>query len=77
MTATELDELRRSMETFSYEDENGIDLTLIDEMLRLTPSQRIDALMEAMKLDQVLTEARVKFYGSDPRTAVEAELGEG
>jgi hypothetical protein len=68
-------EFRARTDDFSsYQDENGIDLPQIDDMLALTPTQRLEALEREMAFDDALTEARVKYYGSDPRVAVEAEI---
>lgn len=32
----------RSMDNFEYQDENGVDLTLIRENLKLTPTERLE-----------------------------------
>jgi hypothetical protein len=78
VTENESNEIRRYFDDWrNFQDENGIDLTLIDHMLSLTPTQRLEALEQMMAWDDELTRARVNFYGSDPRTALEAELGSG
>ncbi|MEA2734724.1 MAG: hypothetical protein QOE14_1175 [Humisphaera sp.] len=74
MTEADWEKLR-NLQWSDIQDENGIDLTLIDYMLSLTPTQRLKALEQLMAFDDVLTEARVKFYGFDPRADLEAEQG--
>lgn len=64
----------RQMTHASVQDENGIDVTLIDQKLSLTPTQRLEALEEFMALVDFLSEVRVRHYGPDPRTPLEAEL---
>ena len=73
---TEADyEKLRNLQWSDIQDENGIDLTLIDYMLSLTPTQRLEKLEQLMQFDDALTEARIKLYGFDPRADIEAELG--
>jgi hypothetical protein len=75
LTPEEWREFRARMDDFaSYQDENGIDLPQIDQMLARTPTERLESLEREMEYDDALTEARVKHYGSDPRVAVEAEF---
>lgn len=72
------EEIRRKSEhPRNFQDENGVDLSLIDYMLSLTPTQRLEALEKEMADDDALTRARVKFYGSDPRDTAEAEQRKG
>ena len=72
MTEADWEKLR-NLQWSDIQDENGVDLTLIDYMLSLTPTQRLEALEQMMRLDEALTEARVKLYGFDPRADIEAE----
>lgn len=76
MTEAQWAEICRTMKPYGLQDENGIDLAMIDQMLALTPTQRLEALEQFMANDDALTRARIGFYGSDPRTALEAEDGE-
>jgi hypothetical protein len=73
LTEAELERMR-NLQWSDIQDANGVDLTLIDYMLSLTPTQRLEHLDELQRFDEVLTHARVKFYGSDPRLDLEAEL---
>ena len=75
MTENDWEELRRLSNSFDMQDENGIDLSLIDQMLSLTPTERLESLDQWLAFDAFLHKASIKFYGFDPRTAVEAELG--
>jgi hypothetical protein len=75
MDQREIDELRALCDSHAEQDEYGVDLTLIDEMLALTPTERLEALEQAMEADDALGEAGRKFYGFDPRDVVEAEFG--
>ncbi len=59
----------------SIQDENGIDLTLIDQMLSLTPTERLQTLKQSWEFDRILAQARISYYGSDP-TLDETEVGE-
>jgi hypothetical protein len=78
LTEAEWEEFRKKTADPAWcQDENGIDLSLIDHMLSLTPAQRLEALEQELAFDDMLTEASVKLYGSDPRAAVEAEFGRG
>ena len=74
VTEAELEKLR-NLQWSDIQDENGIDLTLIDYMLSLTPMQRLETLQRLMRSDAALSEARVRFYGRDPRADIEAEFG--
>ena len=74
LTEAEWEKLR-NLQWSDIQDENGIDLTLIDYMLSLTPTQRLEKLEQLMQFDDALTEARIKRYGFDPRVDIEAELG--
>ena len=73
MTEEEFEQLRQ-MTHASVQDENGIDVTLIDQKLALTPTERLAALEELMALGDFLADVRVRHYGPHPRTPVEAEL---
>ncbi len=57
----------------SVQDENGIDLTLIDEMLSLTPTERVETLKQSWAFHKILDDAREKYYGSRS-TAAQAEV---
>jgi hypothetical protein len=74
MTDAEWEKLR-NLQWSDIQDENGVDLTLIDYMLSLTPTQRLEKLEQLMAFDDMLTAARVKHYGFDPRVDLEAERG--
>jgi hypothetical protein len=56
-------------------DENGVDLTLIDYMLSLTPMQRLETLEHALHFEERLAAARVKLVGFDPRAELKARFG--
>jgi hypothetical protein len=58
----------------SVQDENGIDVTQIDYLLSLSPTERLAQLEQEIANDAVLCEASIKNYGFDPRAAVEADL---
>jgi hypothetical protein len=75
MDQREIDELRALCDSHAEQDESGVDLTLIDHMLSLTPTERIEALEQTLELERALREASIKLYGYDARTAVEAEYG--
>jgi hypothetical protein len=73
---TEADwERLRNLQWSDIQDENGVDLTLIDYMLSLTPTQRLEALEQLMQFDDALTRARIRHYGFDPRADLEAQQG--
>lgn len=74
MTEEDFEQLR-TMTHASVQDENGIDVTLIDRKLALTPTQRLMELEEFMALGDFLAGVRGRHYGADPRASVEAELG--
>ena len=76
MTEADWEKLR-NLQWSDIQDENGVDLTLIDYMLSLTPTQRLEALERFMEFDDELTRARIKLYGEDPRAALDAERGGG
>jgi hypothetical protein len=71
MDQREIDELRALCDSHAEQDENGVDLTLIDHMLSLTPTQRLEALERWLEFDKVLRQASIKFYGYDPRVVEE------
>jgi hypothetical protein len=75
MTEADWEQLR-NLQLSDIQDENGVDLTLIDYMLSLTPTQRLETLEQFLAFDDMLTAARVKHYGFDPRADLEAERGE-
>jgi hypothetical protein len=75
MDQREIDELRALCDKHAEQDEHGVDVTLIDDMLARTPTERLEALEQAMEADDALAEAGRKFYGFDPRDIVEAEFG--
>jgi hypothetical protein len=75
MTEADWQELRRLSNSWGMQDENGIDLSLIDQMLSLTPTQRLESLDRWLAFAALLHKASVKYYGFDPRTAVEAGFG--
>lgn len=56
-------------------DENGVNLTLIDYMLSLTPTQRLETLEEALRFERAVADARIELVGWDPRAALEARFG--
>jgi hypothetical protein len=70
------DQFREKFGTWEYlksiQDENGIDVTLIDQLLSLPPTQRLIELEEFMKWMDMLEQARTKSNGSDPRIAEQA-----
>jgi hypothetical protein len=73
---TEADwERLRNLQWSDIQDENGVDLSLIDYMLSLTPTQRLESLEQFMAFDDLLTQARIKHYGFDPRVDRETERG--
>jgi len=76
MTEADLERLR-NLQWSDIQDENGVDLTQIDYMLSLTPTQRLEAMQRLAESEAALTEARVKFYGRDPRADIEAGFGRG
>ena len=57
MNQRDWDELRRLSNSFAMYDENGVDLSLIDENLRLTPTQRIIKHDRALAMVRALQEA--------------------
>jgi hypothetical protein len=74
MSDTIAKEVPSSKALFPEQDEDGIDVSLIDYMLSLTPDQRLHMLEDWVALDKAMTDARIKHYGFDPRDVVEAEL---
>ncbi|HEX3358594.1 MAG TPA: hypothetical protein VHS31_16585 [Tepidisphaeraceae bacterium] len=60
MTDVELQQLRDR--TYAdVQDENGIDVTQIDELLAMTPTERLRALEEFNETLDALDKAREKF----------------
>ncbi len=53
----------------SVQDENGIDLTLIDHMLSLTPTERLETLKQSWAFHKILDDARLKHDGPRSTTA--------
>jgi hypothetical protein len=56
-------------------DDNSVDLALIDYMLSLTPTQRLETLEQALRFEERLAAARVGLVGSDPRTELTTRFG--
>jgi len=71
MTQQELDELR-SMTHASVQDENGIDVTQIDHLLSLSPTDRLILLEEFIKSMVFLEHVREK---NDARIATARVAG--
>jgi hypothetical protein len=71
LTASEWDALRELSNGYGPQDENGIDLSLIDRNLKLTPTQRLIQHDRALQLVQLLRKAgraRGEFDAQSPAT---------
>jgi len=55
----------------------GIDLTITDYLLTLTPEQRLERHDEALELVMTLRQAGIDYYGFDPRNPWEAQTRMG
>ena len=55
----------------------GIDLTITDYLLTLTPEQRLERHDQALELVKALRQARIDYYGFDPRNPPEAQPARG
>jgi hypothetical protein len=78
LTEAEWEEFRQRTADPSFgQDEHGIDVSLIDYMLSLTPTQRLEALEQLMGFADALAKARVRLYGEDTGTALKAERRRG
>ena len=73
MSEPEWEQLLR-MTHASVQDENGIDVTQIDYVLSLSPTERLAQLEQEIANDAILHDASIKHYGFDPRAAVEADV---
>ena len=51
----------------------GIDLSLTDYLLSLTPAERIEQHDQASELVRALRQAGIDYYGFDPRNPAETE----
>ena len=52
--------------------EYGIDLSITDYLLTLTPEQRLEPHDQALELVMALRQAGIDYYGFDPRNPPEA-----
>jgi hypothetical protein len=68
MTEQDFEHLRQ-MRHEDVQDENGIDVTQIDELLSLSPTDRLRTLEEFLEFDDALTAAREKFDAHATRVA--------
>ena len=59
------------------EDENGIDVTQIDALLAMSPTDRLRTLEEFMEEADALTAAGEKAHGKAARVTVATSHGEG
>ncbi len=55
----------------------GIDLSITDYLLTLTPEQRLARHDEALELVKALRQAGIDYYGFDPRNPPEAQPARG
>ena len=55
------------------QDDSGIDLAQIDQLLSLTPTERLRTLEEFLEEDDALKRARDKFRAEASRTAGAAD----
>lgn len=55
------------------QDENGVDLSLIEHNLSLTPQERLEQYFQFMRFVEVMREAGRKHYGLDPRSLAKAD----
>jgi hypothetical protein len=53
--------------------EYGIDLSITDYLLTLTPEQRLERHDQHLELVQVLRQAGIDYYGFDPRNPPETQ----
>ena len=51
----------------------GIDLSITDYLLTLTPEQRLERHDQALELVMALRQAGIDYYGFDPRNPPEAQ----
>ncbi len=51
----------------------GIDLSITDYLLTLTPEQRLERHDQALELVRALRQAGIDYYGFDPRNPPETE----
>src|SRR5438034_10855085 len=49
---------QRHTHGFGEQDENGVDVSLLRENLRLTPSQRVERMMRTLTADRVKEQSR-------------------
>ncbi len=67
MTSEELDQLRQ-MTHASVQDENGVDVTQIDHLLSLTPTQRLESLEQFLEEVDALMAGREMIDADAERT---------
>lgn len=57
--------------------EYGIDLSITDYLLTLTPDERLERHDQALELVRALRQAGIEHYGFDPRNPPETESARG
>ena len=71
--ATEADyERLRNLQWSDVQDENGNDISLIDDRLAMTPAERLRRNDEAVRAMQSLCEAAGRHYDSGQRRTADA-----